>query len=389
MLTPVPRDADRAWLATLTVLYVEDDDVTRDLLTRFLQRRVGRVLGAASGGEGLTLYRAERPAMVVTDIQMPGMDGLAMAEEIRRLDPGVPIVVTTAFEQIGYLERSIEAGIDKYVTKPIDTDKLEAALLACARRHRAEALLVQEHRRELDAARAHEREALGLLAGGMAHDFNNLLQAILGNVDLALPLAEPGTEMRELLDAAMASALSAVDLGRKLLTLSEAWCTGTKAHPIGPALQASLAGALAESAVRLHLQIPADLPEIVHDAELLGRAFVQLTLNAREAMSDRGQLWVAAEARTLTDADVPPLRAGLYLRITFRDEGRGIAPEILPRIFDPYFTTKRRGSVRGTGLGLALCAAIIRKHGGLVTAAPGPERGAVFTVYLPSPSRAP
>lgn len=384
MLPAPTNEADRAWLATLCVLYVEDDDVTRELLARYLRRRVGRVLVASGGAEGLATFEAERPAIVITDIQMPGMDGLALAEEIRRRDAGVPIVVTTAFEQIGYLARSIEAGIDKYVTKPIDTDKLEAALLACARRHRAEALLEQAHRQELEAARAHEREALGLLAGGLAHDFNNLLQTILGNIDLALPLTEAGTELHELLEAAMEGARQAADLGRKLNTLSESWSMDARPRPIGPTLQAALASALAGSKVQVHLEIPPDLPEAVHDVELLGRAFAQLARNAREAMGDAGSLHVSADVRSPGDGETPPLEDGCYLRIVFRDTGPGISPAALPRVFDPYFTTKRRGSVRGTGLGLSLCAAIVRRHRGAVTAASRGDRGAELTVWLPA-----
>jgi CheY-like chemotaxis protein len=154
------QNDDSAWLATLTILYVEDDETSRGLLALYLRRRAGRVVEATDGADGLAKFLTERPAIVVTDIQMPNMDGLAMADEIRRTDPAVAIVVTTAFEQIGYLERSIDAGVDKYVTKPVDTDKLEAALLVCARRHRAEALLARERRRELEAARADGRANL-------------------------------------------------------------------------------------------------------------------------------------------------------------------------------------------------------------------------------------
>ena len=383
MSSQIPRNADRAWLATLAVLYVEDDAATREQLARFLRRRVGRVVEAADGAEGLARFLAERPSMVITDIQMPVMDGLSMVEAIRGADATVPVIVTTAFEQIGYLERSIDVGVDKYVTKPVDTDKLEAALLVCARRHRAEALLARERQREVEALRAHEREALGLLAGGMAHDFNNLLQSVLGNIDLALPLAEPGTELRDLLDSAMDSTVQAVELGRGLLTLSESWPIDREARPVQPTLRAALTAALAGSRVDLKLALPADLPDLPHDMELLGHAFQNLATNAREAMAETGTLSVTGEIVSPGDGESAELDDGPSLRLTFRDSGHGIAPEILPRIFDPYFSTKPRGTVRGMGLGLAFCAAIVRKHGGTVSAASAPGEGAVFTVLLP------
>ncbi len=375
-----PGSADAVWLGTLTVLYVEDDETTRVQLARFLRRRVGRVVEASNGKEGVASFRADRPDLVVTDVEMPEMDGLTMAEEIRRLDPDVPIVVTTAFEEIAYLRRSIEAGVDKFVTKPVDVAKLEAALAACAHRLRAEALLVRERERELSAREAHRREALALLAGGMAHDFNNLLQVVLANIDLASPLVRPGTELAGLLDAALAATTRAAQLGTELLTLSEGMFLDVRARELGPTLRSALA--IRDS--KLRVDLPRELPEVPHDPGLLGRAFEQLAQNAHEATGGSGVLSVAATRRNLVEGEVPPLVAGEYLELTFEDSGPGIRPEILPRIFDPYFSTKPRGAVRGMGLGLSLCLAIVRKHRGHVTASSPEGRGALFTVLLPT-----
>ncbi len=382
---PARDDRDRAWLATLTVLYVEDDATTRALLARYLRRRVGRLVEAEDGAAGARRFLEDRPAIVITDIQMPGLDGLGMASAIRRIDPVVPILVTTAFEQVDYLRRAIEVGVDEYVTKPIDVDKLEAALLACARRLRAEALFAAEREAEVEGIRAHEREALGLLAGGMAHDFNNLLQAVIGNLSLAVPLATPGTELREILDEAAKAADLTVELGARLRTLADGGFAAFRTESLAPVLSAALAGALAGSRTTLRLDLPADLPDVAHDPELLRRAFAQLAQNAREAMIDAGQLSVQGELCAFGDGEAPrPLGAGRYVQLSFRDTGPGIAKEILPRVFDPYFSTKERGGVRGMGLGLALCAAIVRKHHGACTAASTPGEGAVFTVLLPT-----
>ena len=133
----------------------------------------------------------------------------------------------------------------------------------------------------------------------------------------------------------------------------------------------------------LRVDLPAELPRVPHDPEILGRAFEQIALNAQEAMGGSGVLSVAGELRQLVDGEVPPLVAGEYLKLTFLDSGPGIAPEILPRVFDPYFTTKQRGQIRGTGLGLALCLAILRRHRGFVTASSPEGGGALFTVFLP------
>ena len=210
-MSPGARDADEAWLATLTVLYVEDDEITRAQLARFLRRRVGRLVEAADGADGLERFRAERPDFVITDVEMPKMGGLAMSEAIRRLDPTIPIVVITAFEEVGYLRRSIDAGVDTFVTKPVDVDKLEGVLTALARRLRAETLVARERERELSMREARKREALGMLAAGMAHDFNNMLAVVLANLDLAASSVIPGTEAAELLDEALDESFPASD----------------------------------------------------------------------------------------------------------------------------------------------------------------------------------
>lgn len=374
------RGPDEAWLATLTVLYVEDDATTRVELARFLRRRVGRLVEASNGTEGLARFRDERPSLVITDIEMPGLNGLAMVEEVRRQDLDVPIVVITAFEQVNYLKRAIDAGVDKFVTKPVDVDRLEAVLAACAHRLRADALLARERERELSMRELSKREALGLLAAGMAHDFNNLMQVVLANIELATSMVSPSTEVANVIGDALKASQSARQLGTNLRTLANDVFVNVRASPLGPTLRNALA--MSDSALRI--DVPPELPTVWHDPELLGRAFEQLARNAHEATRGSGVLSVRGELRQLADGELPPLVAGEYLRLTFLDDGPGISSDVLPRIFDPYFSTKPRGGVRGMGLGLSLCLAIVRKHGGSVTAESPTGGGALFTVLLPT-----
>lgn len=135
------QEIDRRYLKELTVLYVEDDPDVRRQFELFLNRRCGTVLSASNGREGLALFGERMPHVVITDIQMPGMDGLEMLAEIRKTDLAVPCIVTTAFEQPDYLMRSIDVGVDKYVIKPVIGDRLFDALLSCGRRLRQEGQL--------------------------------------------------------------------------------------------------------------------------------------------------------------------------------------------------------------------------------------------------------
>lgn len=122
------------FLRTLTVLYVEDDADVRQQLAQFLRRRVGTLVTATNGAEGLEAFKNNFVQMVVTDILMPEMDGLAMAREIRTQNRAIPIVITTAFEQTDYLLRAIDLGVNGYVIKPVNTEKLNQTLRECAHR---------------------------------------------------------------------------------------------------------------------------------------------------------------------------------------------------------------------------------------------------------------
>jgi YesN/AraC family two-component response regulator len=213
--------ADRTFLSKLNVLYVEDDPGVRGATTDFLQRRVGRLCVATDGVEGLEAFRRERPGLVVTDILMPRLDGLAMAEAMRAEAPKLPLVVTTAFELKEFLMRSIAIGVDRYVLKPVQPDLLDAALLHCAHQLRAEEELHQRYHLERQLQLARQREATGLLARGLAHDYSNLLQAILASVEAASRHCQSGSQAQLVLDVAQRYTGKAQSLEGQLLALGQ------------------------------------------------------------------------------------------------------------------------------------------------------------------------
>ena len=133
MSTDISERETQEYLKRLTVLYVEDEEDSRDLCSEFLSRLVGVLVTAQNGAEGLVAWRQHKPDIIITDIRMPVMDGLAMLQEIRSIDREVPVIVLSAFEETEYLKRSIALGVSNYVSKPVDPVHFTEALLICAR----------------------------------------------------------------------------------------------------------------------------------------------------------------------------------------------------------------------------------------------------------------
>ncbi len=237
------------------------------------------------------------------------------------------------------------------------------------------------HRRRAaeDQLRSEKLESIGLLAGGIAHDFNNLLAAILGNIDLALsPGGSEATRTRQL-EKAMEATLRARDLAGQLLTFAKGGTPVCAITDLASLLEDAVIFATHGSNVDYRLDVSEQLFPAFGDRLQLSQVFENIVVNAVQAMPDGGLLQVTAH-------NAPPLpngsgeKSGPRIRITFEDEGPGISPQDLPRIFDPYFTTKQTGS----GLGLSTAYSIVTQHGGSLSAHSVPGQGATFVIELPA-----
>lgn len=372
---------DEAFLRKLSLLVVEDDTDTLDQISEFLQGKVGELITAGNGPEGLKKFEAHRPKIVLTDVFMPGMDGLDLAGKIRLLDRKVQIIVITAFERNEYLKRSIENGIDKYVLKPVHPERLETVLLECGHHLRGLEQLERQREREEEAKRV---EAMGILAAGMAHDYNNLLNLILGWINVARDLAEPGSEISATLEKAVKISGKAQELGRRLMTFAQGDNTTVEQLPLAPVILEAVQGGLRDTSICTEFSLPPDLPPIPLVEPQLNWVFNQLAANASDAMPSGGIIKVTARLRPNLAMDDLPGSPGDFVHITFQDTGAGIAPEVLPKIFVPYFSTRKTYCEKGTGLGLAFCRTIIRDHRGLITAESPPGEGATFHIFLPT-----
>jgi len=248
--------------------------------------------------------------------------------------------------------------------------------------------ITERRKLEAEAHKAKKLEATTILAGGMAHDFNNLLQVILGYVNLAKRRAEPGGVVYGFLDEAEKSSDQARELSQRLLTFAKGGESLRHTVHLGRLITNGVKTILDGSDVTCEFNLSDTAPSAHIDETQIGQVVSNLATNALEAMPQGGVLRVTLRGCTIPAQNSLALTPGEYVHISFQDSGKGIRPEHLGKIFDPYFTTKQMGSQKGMGLGLAVCLAIIRKHNGVITAESVQGGGSTFHVYLPAENRA-
>jgi two-component system cell cycle sensor histidine kinase/response regulator CckA len=226
-------------------------------------------------------------------------------------------------------------------------------------------------------------ESTGILAGGIAHDFNNLLTIIILNLDLAEKLPA-GRDSACRLAAAKAAAWTSRGLTQQLIAFSEGGAPIRKLISLSDLIRRSVTAALFGSLVRCEFSLAADLLPAEVDAGQLAQVLRNLVLNAKEAMPQGGVVHARAKNVALCDGERSSLPDGEYVRISIADHGPGISKDALPKIFDPYFSTKEKGDQKGMGLGLSICHAVIDKHRGAITVDSESGAGTAFHILLPA-----
>ncbi len=237
---------------------------------------------------------------------------------------------------------------------------------------------------EDDLMKAQKLESIGILAGGLAHDYNNLLAAIMGNIDLAKMYISKTHQAYAVLMNAEKAAWNARDLTRQLITFSEGGYPVRKVINIKYLIAQSVTLALRGSNMSPEWKIADDLPEVKIDENQMRQVIQNIVVNAREAMPAGGTLHIEEEATFLESDNTLSLAPGTYVRVSFRDEGPGIPTENLPKVFDPYFTTKNMGAAKGMGLGLSICYSIIKRHMGHIGVDSREGGGATVTIHIPA-----
>jgi len=238
--------------------------------------------------------------------------------------------------------------------------------------------ITERRKLEEERLKVEKLESLGVLAGGIAHDFNNILTTIMGNLSYAKMGKDRDSETYEVLEEAEKASFRAKDLTLQLLTFAKGGAPVKETASLSEVIRESGNFVLKGSNVRCDFAIPEDIWPTDIDVGQISQITQNLIINADQAMPDGGVIKIKMENRLIEVKDALPLPDGKYIQVTIRDQGVGIPEKHLSKIFDPYFSTKDKGS----GLGLATTLSIIRKHGGHITVDSEMGTGTVFNIYL-------
>jgi two-component system, NtrC family, sensor kinase len=403
------------------ILIVDDEEPLRRMFAQYLSEQFVCTT-AGSAEEALTHLAAGTYALVITDVMMPGRNGVELLREIKARYPDTAVIMISGVDRSQRVRDALRVGAYDYLIKPCDLDVLQMSveralerrdLLRTARHYKAD---IEKQNREL-ALRTAELQrlqaqiihsekmaSLGQLAAGVAHELNNPAGFIYGNMDI---LKEQLAGLQDLL-----AAYDRVELPPNLAPLVKAIKTRINYDQLHDDFVSIIADcregaerirdvvqnlrlfsrldeaelkqidlqAGIDSTIRLLSQYYSsgrlvlccdygELAPVSCYAAQLNQVWMNLLVNAAQAVPGKGSVGITTR------------QEGNWAVVTISDSGCGIPPDVLPRIFDPFYTTKPVGE--GTGLGLSISYAIIQRHGGSIVADSPPGSGTTFTVRIP------
>ncbi|MFQ5646299.1 MAG: ATP-binding protein [bacterium] len=242
--------------------------------------------------------------------------------------------------------------------------------------------ITRQRKTEAEIQQINQRESVTLLAGGIAHDFNNILTAILGNISLARIFSGLDKGLDELLDSAEKASIRAKKLTQQLLSFAKGDSPVFRTVSIAETIEETVTFVLRGTKASSKIIIPDDFWAVEINESQVSQVIQNMVLNACQAMPGGGQVEIICQNVSLNQEDSASLdlEPGTYVKISIKDQGKGISPEHLRQVFDPYFSTKQKGS----GLGLAIAFSIVEKHKGKITVDSEKKKGTTFSIYLPA-----
>ena len=317
------------------------------------------------------------------------------SEEIVGMSSRLLYADTPSFQE--FITSSSQFDKDGLFNKRIELQKKGGLLISCAVRGRKTILSGGAHGivlnfeditsgllMEEELLKIRKLESVRVLARGIAHDFNNILVAILGNLSLIERFTEKDKQVGSLLTEARKASLRAKDLTEKLLRFAKGIELDAKVENLSDFLKESVPIALIGSSVSCDFDIEERLWKVKMDKSQIDQVVQSIILNAKEAMKGRGLITICCCNEKLAENEIATLSKGNYVKVTISDTGAGIAADLIDSVFDPYFSTKEKDSIKGSGLSLSIVRSILIKHKGSIFIDSEQGKGSLVTLYLPA-----
>lgn len=394
-----------------TILVVDDNKNNRDMCKIYLEMEGYKTHTAENGEQGIEKAREIQPDLMLLDIMMPVMDGHQTLTKLKS-DPdlrSLPVLVLTVKSDAADVVKALRLGAHDYLKKPFDVDELVARvhtlvtlkqtqdslrrLTSELRSYQSE--LETEMNRKIHEAKAYQDkifqnqklEALGTLASGIAHDFKNILFLITGYIEMTLMNISDDCESARNLEQAMIAAKRAKNLIDNIQAFgrpeNSEWKPTNIQHMVIDIIK------MMRSSIPPSIHIEQDIDMacgvVMCAPGQIHQMVVNLCTNAYQAMRGNGGTLKIALKEIYLDStaivgqlDIPE---GKYVELQVSDTGHGMPPDVLERIFDPYFSTKKDAD--GNGLGLSVVHGIVKNHNGDMAVSSGVGEGTIFRVYLP------
>ena len=370
------------------ILVIDDEKDILDVMSLILKDHGYHVITVLDGVAGLAQCRKKSPQIVITDIRMPGMNGIEVLEAVKKLNSDIEVIVCTAFAEMELAIQALQLNASDFITKPISDQALHLSIERAKQRYISRKKL-QDYAKLLEKQTADQAQilhqdkmmSLGRLAASVVHEINNPLSGILNYSRLMIKILKK----RELTPEWRDKFIQYLDLVEKesdrcSQIVSNLLSFSRKSPPsFAPVhLPDLLNRCIALSRHKLELQdinltshIQENIPPVEGDFNQLQQCVINLLFNAVDAMPEGGEVCIRGY--------VEPEKNQLVIAV--EDTGTGITEKDLPHIFEPFYTTKREGY--GVGLGLSTVYGIMEQHNGSVAAHARPGSGSTFFLKLP------
>ncbi|MBC8316309.1 MAG: response regulator [Desulfobulbaceae bacterium] len=379
-----------------TLLTVEDDPIVRRAIVSYMIKKGYHVYEAEDGQDGIDVFKKKRPDIVLTDLALPVVNGLAFLSFVKKEAPDTPVIIVSGMGTLDDAIKALQLGAWDYITKPINdmallghavSRALERVALEEENKRYQHSLVEEVEKRTAELQQSQKLEAVGTLAGGIAHDFNNILSAIMGYTDLAILDKKYDADHEKKLQMIKKASVRARDLVQQILTFSRRADSIRTPIQIYPTVKEALK--LLRASIPTTVEIKHDIaagPEAIKaNPTEIHQIVMNLCTNSLHSMpKETGVLEVTLTPISVSGKlaeTVPDLEPGDFLKLTVRDNGCGIDSTVVDQIFDPFFTTKEPG--QGTGMGLSVVHGIVHDCGGAIDVSSEPGKGTTFDLYFP------